>query len=258
MCPLATCDVAGAGSLELSGREARWILTNNGDADLYIERIIVDWPTANSVLTEIKRDGDAIHKGDFTPDDQPVVTDSGWEGDLDKRRIKHGESDTLKFKFDDDAVGPLSDYSITVEFNGDCEITFEPAPQSTSSSDFTCDRPIDELTMEWVGANDILVTAWKGDVGSNLLAETQPVSVNGALSVDGYAGSPNDVTWEIFDAAGTKLGESVFHLSCSDNDMDGPEDCNKPQGDGKSNDADLINDWILKGMIDESAQLICP
>ena len=69
------------------------------------------------------------------------------------------------------------------------------------------------------------------------------------MTVSGYAGSPNDVYWEIFEA-GTdiKIGESKFHMSCSDQEMNGPEDCGTAQGDGKANESGLINDWLLEGM----------
>jgi len=78
------------------------------------------------------------------------------------------------------------------------------------------------------------------------------------VTVSGYAGSPNDVTWEIFDqTSGNKLGESEFHLSCSDDDMNGEEDCGKPEGDGKSNDAGLINAWLLEGMEDALGSFDC-
>jgi len=45
-----------------------------------------------------------------------------------------------------------------------------------------------------------------------------------------------------------KIGESLFHLSCSDPDMNGPEDCGTRQGDGRKNDSKLINDWLFAGM----------
>ena len=64
-------------------------------------------------------------------------------------------------------------------------------------------------------------------------------------------GSPNDQEWEIFaagDCNGTPLGESVFHISCSDDDMNGTEDCGKNEGDGKSDDQSKINDWLFEGM----------
>ena len=44
------------------------------------------------------------------------------------------------------------------------------------------------------------------------------------------------------------IGSSEFHISCSDDDMNGPEDCGKLQGDGKGNDSSRINEWLLEGM----------
>ena len=39
--------------------------------------------------------------------------------------------------------------------------------------------------------------------------------------------------------------------------MNGPEDCGSRQGDGKSNDAGLVNDWLLDGMVDAKTALMC-
>lgn len=113
--------------------------------------------------------------------------------------------------------------------------------------------------MIWAGTpHDVEVTAWKGAVGSTQLTNQVQVNYGEEVTVSGYAGSPNDVYWEIFDpATGQKLGESNFHLSCSDDDMDGPEDCGKYEGDGKKNELGLINDWILEGMVDSRGALDC-
>ena len=64
--------------------------------------------------------------------------------------------------------------------------------------------------------------------------------------------------WEIFtDAAGTQsLGLSTFHVSCSDDDMDSADDCNKPEGDGKGLTG-YLNTWILRGMQDSDETLVC-
>jgi uncharacterized cupredoxin-like copper-binding protein len=63
------------------------------------------------------------------------------------------------------------------------------------------------------------------------------------------ANTGNDVTMTIYEA-GTKtvIGNSVFHVSCSDADMNGTEDCGKPEGDGKTTDASKTNTWLLDGM----------
>ena len=77
-------------------------------------------------------------------------------------------------------------------------------------------------------------------------------------SIAGFAGSPNDVYWEIFlDGTTFKLGESKFHLSCSDDEMDGPEDCDKLQGDGKSDDDGFVNLWQLDLLAGNGQTLDC-
>lgn len=106
-------------NLEFSGKEVRWTLTNNGVVDVFIERITIEWPNDNGILTEIKRDGSVIHKGNFQP--TSAVIDSGWEGDACKRTIKAGDTDTLKFKFVHDAA-LTGNYVITVEFDQGCSI----------------------------------------------------------------------------------------------------------------------------------------
>lgn len=123
---------------------------------------------------------------------------------------------------------------------------------------FECDKPIKELTMIWDGTEAIRVKAWKGKPGSTLLADIDNIKPGDEVAVDGFTGKPNDVIWEIFDA-GTenKIGESKFHLSCSDKDMNGPEDCGKPQGDGKKNESKYINDWLLEGMVDKTSSFDC-
>ncbi|MFC1532529.1 hypothetical protein ACFL7M_04060 [Thermodesulfobacteriota bacterium] len=129
---------------------------------------------------------------------------------------------------------------------------------TSPSSDFECNKPIDSLTMIWDGDQDIRIKAWKGALGSTLLDDIDGI-VNGMdVTVSGYAGSPNDVYWEIFEAGtDNKIGESKFHLSCSDDDMDGPEDCGNYEGNGKGNEGGLINEWILAGMVDSQSSFNC-
>lgn len=131
-----------------------------------------------------------------------------------------------------------------------------PAPPGP----FVCSdaKPIDSLTMIWGGAADIRIRAWKGSVGSTLLADIDNIAFDDEVTVNGYAGSPNDVIWEIFDAGtNNKIGESTFHVSCSDDDMNGPEDCGMPEGDGKDNKAGYINTWIFEGMAGNGLALDC-
>ena len=247
------CTVEAESSIIFDGDKLKWNITNTSAFALDISRISISWPFENGDLKEIKFDGDTIHKGLFSP--STAVIESGWEGDLGKRTIDAGETYTLEFKFDNDVV--LDDVSIAVDFASGCSVSVD-FEGPFMGGDFACDKPIDSLSMIWDGGSDITVNAWKGEVGSTLLAGNVYVSDGGELTVSGYAGSPNDVYWEIFDAGtGAKLGESKFHLSCSDDDMDGPEDCGKAAGNGKDNSSGLINDWTLEGMIDAKSTLDC-
>ena len=142
----------------------------------------------------------------------------------------------------------------TCQATASTTVTVEPPPPAP----FMCDKHIDELTMIWDGTQGIRVIAYKGPVGGEVLADINNITAGDEVTVTGFAGSPNDVTWQIFDnATGSPVGQSTFHVSCSDSEMNSPEDCGKRQGNGKNDDPTLINDWILEGMIDDIATLDC-
>ncbi len=161
--------------------------------------------------------------------------------------------------------------------SGFCTLTVTKScyvPTPPPSSEFECNKPIDSLTMIWGGNQNIRIRAWKGNAGSTLLADIDNIIPGQAVTVSGYAGSGNDVFWEIFEAdSNNKIGESNFHMSCSDADMNGAEDCGKNQGNGKGDSKgkkgkkdkgkdntgnnSLINDWILAGMVDDESSFNC-
>jgi hypothetical protein len=134
-----------------------------------------------------------------------------------------------------------------------CEVPSPPPGPFVCSSA----KPIGAITMIWNGSQTININAWKGAIGSTLLATIDGITVGKEVTVSGYAGSPNDVIWEIFDATtGLKIGNSTFHLSCSDVDMNGLEDCGKTEGDGKGLTG-YINNWIFEGMAGNGQVLDC-
>jgi hypothetical protein len=101
--------------------------------------------------------------------------------------------------------------------------------------------------MIWNGPRTLeSVIAYRGNVGE----EEIPVSISNddppVVTVSGYQPSTNDVIWHWVST--TDSGESKFHLSCSDDEMDGPEDCGMPQGNGKYNEAAYDNVWLLDGL----------
>jgi hypothetical protein len=158
-----------------------------------------------------------------------------------------------------------------------------PNCQATASATVTVEEPppppfgdcttdITELSMVWNGnVDNVTVRAYYGNAGtSTLLATVTGVDRGETVKVGGYANSQNDVFWEIFSAAGAKLGTSTFHVSCSDGDMDGESgnsvqpqvapynnDCGKWEGNGKGTIANMLNAWILEGMVDADGVLKC-
>lgn len=97
---------------------------------------------------------------------------------------------------------------------------------------------------------------WNGAGPIDILSETGQ-SITGINTGDAISllTESNDTDVSI---SGAVNGMSTFHVSCSDNEMDGNEDCGKPQGNGKSDDLNLLNDWLLDGMTGEKGQFSCP
>jgi hypothetical protein len=247
--PPPPCNVDPAMTLKFGKKHLEW----EGGAVATIESVTVEWPTANGNLKKVKLDGDTIFEQELPP---PAATigSGDWINSLDKRQIEPGDTAKLKIEFVNNIVKITKDYAITVNFEESCSVTFEPLP----GGDFQCEKPIDALSMIWDGTQSVRIKAWKGNPGSLLLADIDNVAIGDEVTVSGFAGSPNDVVWEVFEAGtSTKIGESKFHLSCSDNAMNGPEDCGARQGDGKGNDANLINDWIFEGMVGAGGTLDC-
>ena len=147
--------------------------------------------------------------------------------------------------------------TVTVEqVGGDqtCEDTAQttvkrlpPPPPPVSCSDI---KDITAVSVVWNGTAPVDVLMESGERFENV----QP----GNQITFQEAGTGNDVEMRIF-AAGTSslLGMSEFHVSCSDEDMNGSEDCGTDQGNGKDNDPSLINDWRFDGMDGEKGSFAC-
>ncbi len=111
-----------------------------------------------------------------------------------------------------------------------------------------CDGKLQQFTLQWP-ANESALTLTGGLASDDADGVIQP----GQLVTFFNTADGNDVS--VF----THRGESMFHLSCSDPDMNDPSDCDKLQGDGKSNAAGLLNAWRLAGFVDaKGRQLQCP
>jgi uncharacterized repeat protein (TIGR01451 family) len=153
--------------------------------------------------------------------------------------------------------------TVTGERNGemcqDVTDSVEVIVTAPPAGPYECNKPMKRLAMIWDGLQDVRVVVWKGAVGSTELADIPLVAPGEVVDVGGFATAPNDVIWEIFEPApsNVKIGESKFHLSCSDPDMNGVEDCGRNLGNGKNNDPALINDWLLEKIVDSGGVLDC-
>ena len=132
----------------------------------------------------------------------------------------------------------------------ECAITIDkkclvapPAP-----GPFECDDKVDALKMIWNGPGTLQsVIALPG--GSDSYPKVSITYEGGkqVVTVIDYQPSNKDVIWEW--ESDNDSGQSIFHLSCSDSEMNGSEDCGKPQGNGKSNEDDKYdNVWLLDGL----------
>jgi len=120
---------------------------------------------------------------------------------------------------------------------------------------FECDDKVDALKMIWNGPGTLQsVIALPGGNDSFPEVSITDEGGNQVVTVVNYQPSTNDVIWEWGSDSGS--GQSIFHLSCSDDEMDGetdnpayPRDCGRPEGNGKSNEDDKYdNVWLLDGL----------
>jgi len=139
-----------------------------------------------------------------------------------------------------------------VECQPQCELQVEKfcsTPPPTPSTG-KCEKPITELTLVWDGTETI-------DVEVENSTTAYGIEPNDEVVFD-VSGAGNDVDFDIFRAGTTTLlGESRFHVSCSDPEMQTPDDCGTNQGNGRGNDSKLINDWILAGWVATNGVLDC-
>ncbi len=260
--PPPPCEIEG-GSLRIRDDAIEWELFNPGPRNATISKIDITWPDEKlGGLEKVKRGKKTLYN---TLREEGAVSIEEFLGSEKDRTIKVGRSEKIKFEFVNKASTTQDEYTITIWFEEGCLVEFQ-----AEAGVFDCrnSKPIDELTMIWNGTGDfefVDIRAYKGAVGTNPLPDLTGIHNGDEVTFSGLAGSPNDIYWEIYEgdtlALGggdaVLLGVSKFHLSCSDPEMNGPEDCGKAQGDGKDNDPSWINDWTLEGIVGSTSSLDC-
>ncbi len=152
-----------------------------------------------------------------------------------------------------------------INLNRDCGI-IEPSPncdleldkqcrvESLPTADFDkCKGKLQQFTVIWDGEGPIEVTG----VNMGTTSASGTISPGDEVTFFGPYNS-NDVVVDIvsLDNLAAETGQSTFHVSCSDDDFNSPDDCGKLAGDGKKDAADLINLWRLEGFIDADNQVL--
>jgi hypothetical protein len=126
-----------------------------------------------------------------------------------------------------------------VSVNKTCRVA-QPPP----TSNYVCTKPITEISMIWNGTAPVNVSTDAGQTFTN---------VRPGDSITARTNGNNDQIWTL---SGGATGQSTFHVSCSDADMNGPEDCLKAAGDGKGKTG-FVNTWIFNGMAGGGQRLTC-
>ncbi len=172
---------------------------------------------------------------------------------------KQGGDDTVDSDCQPDGVSAcVALGSRGINLNRDCGIIPPPPPKCDLVIDKTCrvETPpppafdkckgkLQQFSVIWTGA-DITVSGLPNDAPGGAVSNNQKVTFFGPFS-------QNDV---LVDIAGAVSGQSKFHMSCSDDDFNSPDDCGKPAGNSKNNDSGFINDWQLQGFIDAEDRVL--
>jgi len=151
-----------------------------------------------------------------------------------------------------------------INLNRDCGIV-EPPPNCDLELDKQC--RVDPLTPadfdKCKGKLQQFTVIWNGDgaievTGVNMGTTSASGTVIPGDEVTFFGPySSNDVVVDIvsLDNVAGETGQSTFHVSCSDDDFNSPDDCGKLAGDGKDKSG-FINLWRLEGFIDADNRVL--
>lgn len=142
--------------------------------------------------------------------------------------------------------------SSAIKGSATCDVTINKtclvyAPVAQFAAD-KCDGKLTQFTVVWNGPDGVNISGLVNDTNNELVYIGDEVTFKGPFS-------QNDVVVTI-NKDGYRYGESVFHMSCSDENFNSADDCKKPAGDGKSNDGAYKNEWLLEGFVDNSDQVL--
>jgi hypothetical protein len=134
-----------------------------------------------------------------------------------------------------------------LELDKQCRV--EPLPPADFEK---CKGKLQQFTVIWGGDGAIEVTG----VNMGTTSASGTIVPGDVVTFFGPY-DKNDVVVDIvsLDGIASETGQSTFHVSCSDDDFNSPDDCGKLAGDGK-NKSGFINLWRLEGFIDADNQVL--
>lgn len=128
----------------------------------------------------------------------------------------------------------------TLEVDKKCIVPTQPIALAGE-----CDGKVVQLALIWRGSSPVQVSGQQTD--KTLVNPGESLTLFGP-----FDGNDQDLFLQTAGGSGT----STFHMSCSDDEMDGPEDCGTLQGNGKK-DSGGVNLWELAGLVSTDGGFDC-
>ncbi len=151
---------------------------------------------------------------------------------------------------------PAQSSSCLLGLSKTCEVVQPPNPVWAD-----CSGKLQQFSLIWPSnGGTINISGIANDAPGGVVNPGQRVTFSGPFS-------SND---QVLNISGAATGQSTFHVSCSDRDMDGlsssndaqqqlpgkAQDCGKFAGNGKANSSSLINRWLLDGLADADGKVL--
>jgi len=104
--------------VEVKDKNVKITVMNSGSVDEVIDGLKLTWPASNGKLMQVKRDGDVIYDKPDLPPPSADLTEANLITDVNKRTIKHAQSDVITLIFEKNASSFLGDYMGTLSTSG--------------------------------------------------------------------------------------------------------------------------------------------
>ena len=140
---------------------------------------------------------------------------------------------------------PVEPVNCNLDIDLQCRV--EPQPTTMPTGD-KCQGKLQQFNLTWYGSGPVTIDS----VNMGTTSASGAIEVGETVTFSGPYSS-NDVVIEL---SGADAGHSMFHVSCSDDDFNSPDDCGKRAGDGKNNYSSKINAWELNGFVDANGAVL--